>query len=331
MLMMTHFYEIRIAGHLDAHWTDWFDGMSITLEEDGTTLLSGPVPDQPALYGLLRKVRDLGLPLVSVNQITVTLSQQILNKKRSNTKMNTNNKGAIKMNTNKMSEAATPAMAVGNRVSTTRIVGVVALAYAASMIVQNAVFAITGAPDYSDPLGVVLTYHAENQGALAVAFGLEAVNMLLLLLFVTALHGLVQRRGGAGADWSRLAIAAGATLSALFALTIATHIAVVLAADGLSEPTPAFELMWQLHAAAFALALPALGATFIGAALATHASGLTRPWQRLLGVAGGSLPILAGAGNLAIANGSPLLFVGVLGLATWLVWLVVTGLRLIRG
>src|SRR5215210_5758916 len=51
-----------------------------------------------------------------------------------------------------------------------------------------------------------------------------------------------------------------------------THIAVVLAADGLAEPTPAFELVWQLHAAAFALALPALGATFIGAALATHAS-----------------------------------------------------------
>jgi hypothetical protein len=79
---MTHFYENRIAGHLDAHWADWFDGMSITLEEDGATLLSEPVPDQPALYGLLRKVCDLGLPLVSVNQITVTLSQQILNKKK---------------------------------------------------------------------------------------------------------------------------------------------------------------------------------------------------------------------------------------------------------
>ena len=329
---MTHFYEIRIAGHLDAHWADWFDGMSITLEEDGTTLLSGPVPDQPALYGLLRKVRDLGLPLVSVNQITVTLSQQILNKKRSNTKMNTNI----------MSEAATPAMAVGNRVSTTRIVGVAALAYAASMIAQNAMFVGgvaqllglgdgTAAPTYGDPLGVVFAYHAANRGAVAVAAGLEAMNMVLILLFVTALHGLVQRRGGAGADWSRLAVAAGATLSALFALTIATHIAVVLAADVLAEPTPAFELMWQLHAATFALALPALGATFIGTALATHASGLTRPWQRLLGVAGGSLPILAGLGSLAIADGSPLLFVGVLGLATWLVWLVVTGLRLIRG
>ena len=230
-----------------------------------------------------------------------------------------------------MSEAATPAVAAGNRVSTTRIVGGAGVALAASVAVQNAVFVGTGAPAFGDPLGEVLAYHAENRGAVAVAVGQEAVNLPLLLLFVTGLHGLVQRRGGAGADWSRLAVAAGATLSAVFALFMTTHIAVVLAADGLAEPTPAFEMVWQLHAAAFALALPALGATFIGAALATHASGLTRPWQRLLGVAGGSLLILAGAGNLAIADGSPLLFVGLLGFAAWLVWLVVTGLRLIRG
>lgn len=230
-----------------------------------------------------------------------------------------------------MSEAATPAVAAGNRVSTTRIVGGAGVALAASVAVQNAVFVGTGAPAFGDPLGEVLAYHAENRGVVAVSVGLEAVKLPLLLLFVTGLHGLVQRRGGAGADWSRLAVAAGATLSAVFALVMTTHIAVVLAADGLAEPTPAFELVWQLHAAAFALALPALGATFIGAALATHASGLTRPWQRLLGVAGGSLLILAGAGNLAIADGSPLLFVGVAGFAAWLVWLVVTGLRLIRG
>jgi hypothetical protein len=242
----------------------------------------------------------------------------------------------------RISEAATPAVAAGSRVSTTRIVGGAGVALAASVVVQNAMFVGgvaqllglgdgTGAPTYGDPLRVVLAYHAANRGALTVAMGLETVNLPLLLLFVTALYGLVQRRGSAGADWSRLAMAAGATLSALSALTIATHIAVVLAADGLAEPTPAFALIWQLHAAAFALALPALGATFIGAALATHASGLTRPWQRLLGVTGGILLIMAGAGNLAIADGSPLVFVGVSGLAAWLVWLVVTGLRLIRG
>jgi len=59
-------YKIRIKGHLDREWTDWFEGLTITLEEDGTTLLTGTVIDQAALHGLLKKVRDLGMPLLSV-------------------------------------------------------------------------------------------------------------------------------------------------------------------------------------------------------------------------------------------------------------------------
>ena len=62
-------YEIRLKGYLDARWTDWFEGLSLTHASDGTTMLSGPVVDQAALYGVLRKVRDLGLPLVSVIQV----------------------------------------------------------------------------------------------------------------------------------------------------------------------------------------------------------------------------------------------------------------------
>ncbi|GGF91804.1 hypothetical protein GCM10010912_40970 [Paenibacillus albidus] len=62
-------YEIRLKGHLDARWEEWFEGLSIILDNDGTTILWGPVVDQAALYGLLRKVRDLGLPLVSVIQV----------------------------------------------------------------------------------------------------------------------------------------------------------------------------------------------------------------------------------------------------------------------
>jgi hypothetical protein len=252
----------------------------------------------------------------------------MMNDVRKVAQVSTDTKSAI--GGTRMSEAATPAVAAGNQVSTTRVVGIVAVALAVSVFVQNAVFGGTGAPAYSDPLGVVLAYHAENRSAFAIISGLETVNMVLLLLFVTALHGLVQRRGGAGTDWSRLALAAGAACSTLFALFIATQIAVVLAASNLAEPNPAFGLMWQFHAAILPLALPALGATFIGAALATHASGLTRPWQRLLGVVGGSLSILAGPANLAIADGSPLIFVGVLGYFLWLVWLVAIGLRLIR-
>lgn len=62
-------YQIRIKGHLDCGWTDWFEGLTVTLEDNGDTILIGPVIDQAALHGLLRKVRDLGMPLVSVNCI----------------------------------------------------------------------------------------------------------------------------------------------------------------------------------------------------------------------------------------------------------------------
>ena len=60
-------YQIRLEGHIRRQWTDWFDGLTITLTEDGDTLLTGSVVDQAALHGLLKKVRDLGLPLRSVN------------------------------------------------------------------------------------------------------------------------------------------------------------------------------------------------------------------------------------------------------------------------
>jgi hypothetical protein len=62
-------YQIRIKGHVDEQWTSWFGGLTITLEESGDTLLIGPVPDQAALFGLLRRVRDVGMPLVSVNRV----------------------------------------------------------------------------------------------------------------------------------------------------------------------------------------------------------------------------------------------------------------------
>ena len=62
-------YQIRIRDHLSPQWADWFEGLTITLEEDGNTLLTGTVIDQAALHGMLKKVRDLGTPLLSINHV----------------------------------------------------------------------------------------------------------------------------------------------------------------------------------------------------------------------------------------------------------------------
>jgi len=65
----TEYYQIRLKGQLEARWEKWFDGLTITLDDNGDTLLSGPVADQAALHGLLKKVRDVGLPLLSINRV----------------------------------------------------------------------------------------------------------------------------------------------------------------------------------------------------------------------------------------------------------------------
>jgi len=80
-------YQIRLKGHLDSQWTDWFECLTITLEEDGNTLLSGPIVDQSALHGLLKKVRDLGMTLISVNQVQINETHPYRSKKE--IKMNT--------------------------------------------------------------------------------------------------------------------------------------------------------------------------------------------------------------------------------------------------
>ena len=133
-----------------------------------------------------------------------------------------------------------------------RVVGATAIASAALVLIDNRSWDGSGSPTYAAPMKEVLAFHADHRTAVAIAVGLEALNVPLLLWFVTGLHGLVGRRGGAGADWSRLAVAAGATLSAVMAFYAVLWDGVVLSAGELTEPSPVLELAWRMHAAAFA-------------------------------------------------------------------------------
>lgn len=211
-----------------------------------------------------------------------------------------------------------------------RLVGLAALAVAVAVVMENAVLAATGAPSYATPITDVLAYYEAHRVAVGIASGLVAVYLPLLLAFVTGLQSLVARRGGAGDGWARFAVAAASAVAADFLLVNVLQMGVALAAGEGVEASPAIEVVWRVHAAAFALLLPMLGATFTGMALATHASGLTPAWQRVVGLTGGGLLLAAGVGSLAVADGSALIIGGLAGLAAWLVWLLATGGRLLR-
>jgi hypothetical protein len=77
-------FQIRIKGHLGLQWTEWFEGLVITQKADGDTLLTGPVVDQAALHGLLKKVRDLGMPLTSVTQVQFNETRPTRSKEETN-------------------------------------------------------------------------------------------------------------------------------------------------------------------------------------------------------------------------------------------------------
>jgi len=85
-------YEIRVNGHLGSRWSGWFDGLNLTNEDDGTTVISGAVVDQAALHGLLAKLRDLGVPLISVSQMSTGEPTELTN--LSNTHSSHNPSGA---------------------------------------------------------------------------------------------------------------------------------------------------------------------------------------------------------------------------------------------
>ena len=173
----------------------------------------------------------------------------------------------------------------------------------------------------------MLACSATSSARAAAASGLFALNLPLLLLFVASLQTLAS-----GVQEARLWIDFGTmgtvVLIALFGVVAATQITAVIIAE--AGPTPAFEALWSLHNAAFAINFSALAATLLGLSVGAYAASITPAWQRTVGVLGATLLLVSGVANGAVAGGSAIVFVGLAGFALWLAWLVATGVRLLR-
>ena len=207
-----------------------------------------------------------------------------------------------------------------------RAAAIGALGFAAGVAVQNFVLLI-GMPDASATMQEAAAWLADNPGRAATASALVGVNLPLLLLFTAALRTLT-RDAQAARLWIDLGSLAVVVLASTFGVVAATQIAsTIFAAEG---ATPVFTALWSLHNAAFAMSFSALGVTLLGFSIGAHAAGISPTWQRSMGLLAAVLLLVAGFANAAVAEGSPIVFVGLLGFALWLVWLVTTGLRLLR-
>ncbi|TVR85645.1 MAG: hypothetical protein EA416_16455 [Trueperaceae bacterium] len=207
-----------------------------------------------------------------------------------------------------------------------RAAAIGAFGFAAGVAVQNFVLLI-GMPDASATMPEAAAWLADNPGRAATASALVGVNLPFLSFFTAALRSLT-RDTQAARLWSDLGSLAVVVLASTFAVVAATQIASTLVAG--AGATPIFTALWSLHNAAFAMSFSALAVTLLGFSIGAHAAGISPAWQRGVGLLAAVLLLVAGLANTAVAGGSPIVFVGLLGFALWLVWLVTTGVRLLR-
>ena len=207
--------------------------------------------------------------------------------------------------------------------SARRMAGVSALAFAGGVVVANAV--IAGGPMADWQASEAAAWFAANGTRLSVANAMIALTLPALIAFSTAMLELA--RGSHRARlWTVFGALGAASMVGVFAAVVGGNIAAVhLAGD-----VALFEVAWRLHFAAFAINMTALGIAFFGFNLGAHAAGLIPSWQRTMGVIGALLLLGTGFANTTVAGGSLAAAPGGIGFLLWLVWLIVTGIRLVR-
>ncbi len=209
--------------------------------------------------------------------------------------------------------------------TTHRLAGLAALAFAAGVLVSNGL--LSSAPMADESAEVAAAWFADNRAQAMVAAAMVAITFPALLVLGGSMYEL-SRRSDVARGWMVIGALGAASMVGVFTVVAAAQMTMVTLADsGVSE---GIAVAWGIHNAAFALNMSVLGTAFFGFAMGAGAAGLTPGWQRTMGLVGAAALLITGFANLAVSEGSPVALLGFAGFLLWLAWLVILGIRLVR-
>ncbi len=210
-----------------------------------------------------------------------------------------------------------------------RLGGAAGLVFACGVALQNAVL-LSGNPMPDAPLEDIRSFYADHQGRIAVAVGLVAVNVVCLVFFASAVADRLDDHPASRVA-GRAGFGAAVLLAGAFLTTTALQAVLTARVDSLASNGD-LQLVWDLHTAAFVMSASSLAVVLLAFSLGSWISGQLVPrWASLLGFAGAIALIGAGALVVSTVDGGPGIYAQLIGLVTWLVFLVTTSIRLLRG
>jgi hypothetical protein len=210
------------------------------------------------------------------------------------------------------------------------LTGLAGLGFASLVLFQN-VFLLRDSPLADASIAEISEFYLENEGAVAVALALVAINIPLLLLFASGFTARVQQiAGGIMPLGGRVGYAGAIGVAITFAVVSTTQAALVANAATLAGEPALTQLLWDLHSGAFAFSQVVLALTLGAFAWAGRSTGLTPAWLAYLAFAGSATLIVSGAAVVPSMDGSPIGLLGLLGFLIWLFWLAFTSVRLVR-
>lgn len=225
---------------------------------------------------------------------------------------------------------AQPQQAAATAWTSRQTAGAAALAFAVIVGVQNIGRGVLGAPPNEASGAEVAAYFAANAPLLSVGFSSVPLAMAAILIFIATVFPLIADEETGAAPWARLGLVGIGFLAPTFAAAAMFELTLLLMAGSITAQPATAELLWKLHAAAFAFAPLALAVAFLGLARASHLAGITAGWQWPLAAVAVALLFMAGVLSVPFAAGSTLMGLLYPGFIAWLVWLGTTGVRLLR-